>query len=92
MAEAKRKENPVSFRMLNADISLIDRAAELRGSSRTEFVRDAAVREAEAVLLQRGLVKMAAADFRRFVTAMDAPAQAVPELVKSFQRTAPWEL
>jgi uncharacterized protein (DUF1778 family) len=91
MSRATRKENPVSFRMQASDISIIDRAAELRGSSRTEFVRDAAVREAEAVLLQRSIVKMTASEFRRLMTTLDAPPQVVPELVKTFRRKAPWE-
>ena len=47
-----RKEHPLSMRLPDADISIIDRAAALRGRSRTEFVRDAAVRAAEATLLE----------------------------------------
>ena len=39
-----RKEHPLSMRLPDADIAIIDRAARLRGRSRTEFVRDAAVR------------------------------------------------
>ena len=42
-----RKEHPLSMRLPDADIAIIDRAARLRGRSRTEFVRDAAVRAAE---------------------------------------------
>lgn len=42
-----RKEHPVSMAMPDADIAIIDRAASLRGRSRTDFVREAAVRAAE---------------------------------------------
>ena len=38
---AERKEHPLSMRLPEADIAMIDRAAGLRGRSRTEFVRDA---------------------------------------------------
>jgi len=44
---AERKEHPISMRLPEADIAIIDRAAGLRGRSRTDFVRDAAVRAAE---------------------------------------------
>ena len=54
----KRKEHPLSMRLPVADISIIDRAATLRGRSRTEFVRDAAVRAAEDVLMETAPVRM----------------------------------
>ena len=44
---AKRKEHPLSMRLPEADIAIIDRAASLRGRSRTDFVREAAVRAAQ---------------------------------------------
>ncbi len=47
--QADRKEHPISMRLPEADIAMIDRAAGLRGRSRTGFVRDAAVRAAEDV-------------------------------------------
>jgi uncharacterized protein (DUF1778 family) len=43
---ATRTEHPLSMRLPATDIELIDRAARIRGNSRTEFVRDAAVRAA----------------------------------------------
>ena len=39
------------MRLPEADIAIIDRAATLRGRSRTDFVRDAAVRAAEDALM-----------------------------------------
>ena len=37
----KRKEHPLSMRLPETDIAIIDRAASLRGRSRTDFVREA---------------------------------------------------
>ena len=37
--KAERKEHPISMRLPEADIAMIDRAAGLRGRSRTDFVR-----------------------------------------------------
>jgi uncharacterized protein (DUF1778 family) len=54
----ERKDHPVSMRLPDADIALIDRAAIARGRSRTDFVREAAVRAAEDVLMDQRLVRM----------------------------------
>ncbi|WP_237703869.1 type II toxin-antitoxin system TacA family antitoxin [Rhodospirillum rubrum] len=43
------------MRLPDADLALIDRAATLRGRSRTDFVREAAVRAAEEVVDGCGL-------------------------------------
>ena len=87
----KRKEHPLSMRLPESDIAIIDRAASLRGRSRTDFVRDAAVRAAEQVLMETAPVRMSAAGFKAFMTALSAPATAVPEMVDVLRRAAPWE-
>ncbi len=92
MARAvERKEHPLSMRLLEADIAIIDRAATLRGRSRTDFVRDAAVRAAEDVLMDAIPIRMSPTGFRAFMKALSAPATAVPEIVELFRRPAPWE-
>jgi uncharacterized protein (DUF1778 family) len=88
---AKKKEYPISMRLPEADITTIDRAALLRGRSRTEFVRDAAVRAAEEVLLERAFIRMSARGFNAFSSALAAPGEAVPEMVALLSRTAPWD-
>lgn len=88
---AKRKEHPLSMRLPVTDITIIDRAATLRGRSRTEFVRDAAVRAAEDVLMETAPIRMSPTEFKAFMTALSGPATAVPEMVELFRRTAPWE-
>src|SRR5882724_7138597 len=87
----ERKEHPLSMRLPEADIAIIDRAATLRGRSRTDFVRDAAVRAAEDVLMETVLIRMSSAGFKTFMTALSGPATAVPEMVELFRRAAPWE-
>src|SRR3982074_2324639 len=86
----KRKEHPLSMRLPEADIAIIDRAAGLRGRSRTDFVREAAVRAAEEVLMESTLIRMSPEGFEAFVRAISAPAVPVPEMVTSLRRTAPW--
>ncbi|AYG62281.1 DUF1778 domain-containing protein [Rhizobium jaguaris] len=87
----KRKEYPIAMRLPAADVAMIDRAASLRGRSRTDFVRDAAVRAAEQVVMEQGLVRMSSEGFADFMEVLSRPATSVPEMVKLAQRPAPCE-
>lgn len=91
-ARAHRKDHPLSMRLPDSDIALIDRAAGLRGRSRTDFVREAAVRAAEEVLMESGLVRMSPEAFQAFSEAIAAPGQAVPAMVEVLRRPAPWDI
>jgi uncharacterized protein (DUF1778 family) len=86
-----RKDYPLSMRLPEADIAMIDPAAGLRGRSRTDFVRDAALRAAEEVLMGEGFVRMGAEAFAAFSARLAAPAAAVAEMVELLRRPAPWE-
>lgn len=86
-----RKDHPLSMRLPEADIAMIDRAAGLRGRSRTDFVREAAVRAAEDVLMEHRLIRMSPDGFAAFMAALSTPAAPVPEMVELAQRPAPWE-
>jgi len=88
---AERKEHPISMRLPEADIAMIDRAAGLRGRSRTDFVREAAVRAAEDVLMETRLIRMSAEGFNEFMAILSAPAAVVPEMAELAKRPAPWE-
>jgi uncharacterized protein (DUF1778 family) len=90
-ANAERKEHPISMRLPEADIAMIDRAAGLRGRSRTEFVRDAAVRAAEDVLMENRLIRMSPQGFADFMAVLSGPATSVPEMVSLAKHPAPWE-
>ncbi|MDG4891999.1 MULTISPECIES: DUF1778 domain-containing protein [unclassified Mesorhizobium] len=90
-ATIERKEYPISMRLPEADVAMIDRAASLRGRSRTDFVRDAAVRAAEDVLMDNRLVRMSPDGFAEFMEILSAPAAPVPDMVEMAKRPAPWE-
>jgi len=87
----ERKEYPISMRLPEADVAMIDRAANLRGRSRTDFVRDAAVRAAEEVVMEQGLIRMSAEGFADFMDVLSRPGASVPEMVELAKRPAPWE-
>ena len=85
-----RKDHPLSMRLPESDIAIIDRAANLRGRSRTDFVREAAVRAAEEAIMESAPIRMSPAGFKAFVAAISGPAKPVPEMVALFKRKAPW--
>ena len=87
----ERKEYPLSMRLPEADIAIIDRAAGLRGRSRTDFVREAAVRAAEEVVMENTLVRMSPKGFKAFLQVLAGPAKPVREMVEVARRRAPWE-
>lgn len=88
---AAKKEHPLSMRLPARDLELIDRAATIRGSSRTEFVREAAVRAAAEVVMERAVVGMSGAGFAAFAQAIAGKGKPVRALVKALSRKAPWE-
>lgn len=90
-ALAGRKDLPISMRLPEGDLALIDRAAGLRGRSRTDFVRDAALRAAEDVLLEQRILRMTAQGFDAFLAVLAEPAEPVAEMVELARRPAPWE-
>lgn len=89
---ARRKDHLVSMRIPNADLAIIDHAARLRGCSRTEFMRDAAVRAAEDAILETSLIRVSPEAFDAFIAALDAPGKPIPALVELLRRPAPWEM
>ena len=88
---AEHKEHPLSMRLREADIAIIDRAARLRGRSRTAFVREAAVRAAEDAIMESTPIRMSPAGFDAFMAALSGPPTPVPEMAKILDRPAPWE-
>jgi uncharacterized protein (DUF1778 family) len=86
-----RKQHPLSMRLPEADLAIIDRAAQLRGRSRTDFVREAAVRAAEEAIVETRLIRMSPDGFAEFLAALSAPATTIPEMVELLRRQAPWE-
>ena len=77
---------------IKADVrSLIDRAAELVGKNRTDFVLDAARHAAEDTLMDRTIVSFNSKAFADFAARLDAPPRPNKRLRKSLQTPAPWE-
>ena len=70
---------------------LIDRAAELSGKNRTDFVLDAARVAAEDALLDRTVFVVNPKAYAEFLARLDAPQPPNARLRRSLQTNAPWE-
>jgi uncharacterized protein (DUF1778 family) len=71
--------------------SLIDRAAERLGKNRSEFMLEAACREATAVLLDQRLFLLDEKDYKRFTAALDKPPAENRRLRRLMATKAAWE-
>ncbi|MBY5435627.1 DUF1778 domain-containing protein [Rhizobium leguminosarum] len=92
MAATGRKETPISMRFRDDDLAIIDRGAALTGLSRTEFMRRAAVQEAQTAILNESVIRVSADAFEAFVAAIEASSVAAPaKVAERLQRQAPWE-
>ncbi len=70
---------------------LIDRAAQLAGKNRTEFVLEAARRAAEDALLDRTVFSASPKAYAEFLKRLDAPPQPNERLRRTMKAPAPWE-
>jgi uncharacterized protein (DUF1778 family) len=85
-----RAEN-INLRVSRSQKALIDRAAEAQGRNRSDFMLEAACREAESVLLDRRYFNLDEDAFRRFTELLDAPPRSNPRLARLLRTKAPWE-
>jgi uncharacterized protein (DUF1778 family) len=70
---------------------LIDRAAQLAGKNRTDFVLDAARRAAEDTLLDRTVFSVSSRAYAEFLARLDAPPRPNDRLRRTMKDPAPWE-
>ncbi|HEY7790337.1 MAG TPA: DUF1778 domain-containing protein [Vicinamibacterales bacterium] len=91
MAGTAARTTVINLRADERRRALIDRAAEAVGKNRSEFMLDAAAREATAVLLDRRFFQLDARTFKQFTAALDAPPRDNPRLRALLSKKAPWE-
>jgi uncharacterized protein (DUF1778 family) len=89
-AEAGKRET-LNIRIQPEVRGLIDRAAELAGRTRTDFVLDAARRAAQETLLDRALFVVSPQAYRQFVARLDAPPRPNKRLRKTMRTPSSWE-
>lgn len=84
------RRDTLNLRIPSAERNLIDRAAEVLGTTRTEFILRAARKAAEEVLLDQTLFSVSPEAYAQFLARLDAPAQPNERLRKTMQVPAPW--
>jgi len=82
---------PLNIRIKPATRNLIDRAAELLGKTRTDFMLEASERRAEEVLLDRTVFTVSPEVYAEFVARLDAPAKPNERLKRTIMTQAPWD-
>jgi uncharacterized protein (DUF1778 family) len=81
----------INLRATRRQKTLIDRAAETLGRSRSDFMLETSCREAETVLLDRRYFALSADAFRRFTDMLDKPPASNPKLRRLLETKAPWD-
>lgn len=89
--QEKAKRDTLNIRIKPELRGLIDRAAELSGKNRTDFVLDAARLAAEDALLDRTVFVVNPKGYAEFLARLDAPPRPNARLRRSLQTPAPWE-
>ena len=86
-----QRRDTLNIRIKPEERGLIDRAAELTGKTRTDFVLEAARRAAVDALTERTLFLVDAETYAKFVAALDAPPRPNDKLRRTMTTPAPWD-
>ncbi len=94
MSHAQTKETvsvSINIRAKAKQRDLIDQAAGRLGRSRSDFMLEAACREAEAVLLDQAFFTVDEGTFAQFQALLDKPLPPTDKLRRLLRTKAPWE-
>lgn len=92
MAQTSAQEPvTISIRARAGQRDLIDQAADRLGRSRSDFMLEAACRQAEDVLLDQTYFSLGAKDMAAFQAMLDAPAAPTDRLRRTLHAPAPWD-
>jgi uncharacterized protein (DUF1778 family) len=89
--EPATKRQTLNLRIRAEERALIDRAAQVLGKNRTEFILEASRRAAEEALLEQALLRVGPEAFATFQARLDAPPEPNERLLQTMQVSPPWE-
>lgn len=81
----------ISIRAKAGQRDLIDQAADRLGRSRSDFMLEAACRQAEDVLLDQTYFALDAKGFAAFQALLDTPPAPTDRLRRTMKASVPWE-
>jgi uncharacterized protein (DUF1778 family) len=85
------RRDTLSIRIKPEVRGLIDRAAELTGKNRTDFVLEAARRAAEDALLDRTVFTVSPRAYAAFLARLDSAPKPNARLRRTLQTPTPWD-
>ena len=92
MAQAQAQDSiTISIRAKAGQRDLIDQAADRLGRSRSDFMLEAACRQAEDVLLDQTFFALDVRKFAAFQAMLDQPPAPTDRLRRTLKARAPWE-
>ncbi len=91
MAETQNRAAPINIRARSTQRNLIDKAAAILNKNRSDFMLEAACREAENVLLDQRLFLLDDNAWQAFEKLIDAPVKNNSALRKLLSDKTPWE-
>jgi uncharacterized protein (DUF1778 family) len=91
MAETQNRGAPINIRARLTQRNLIDKAAAMLNKNRSDFMLEAACREAENVLLDRRLFLVQGEVYEAFEALLNAPVNDNPALRRLLNSKSPWE-
>jgi len=90
-ASSPATREQINIRATRTQRDTIDQAAALSGKSRTDFILESAVRDAQHVLLDQCFFQLDEASFNRVVELLDNPPEPSGVLRRLLATPAPWE-
>lgn len=84
------RDAAINLRALPEQRDLIDRAAQVLGKNRSDFMLEAACDKAQAVLLDQVYFNLDADKFQQFLDLLDAPPRPNSGLERLMALKAPW--
>jgi uncharacterized protein (DUF1778 family) len=89
---AQKRDVAISMRFPKDDLAIIDRGAEQSGVSRTEFVRRAALHQAQLAILNETAIRLSPEAYDDFIAAIEGPPKPMsPKMIEVLKRSPPWK-
>ena len=85
------RRETLNIRIKASERGLIDRAAELTGKTRTDFILEASKRAAEDAVLDRTLFVVSPEAHAQFLAKLDAPHKPNARLRRTLKTPLPWK-
>jgi len=90
-SRAPTRDKTLNLRTTQEKVDVIDRAAKAQGRSRSEFIMDAAWREAADFLCDQTMIYLDDEAYDRFVEMLDNPPPPTEGLRRLLATKPPWE-